>query len=185
MSTEQGVDPLNPHVASTASRNAAAPGVSRIRVDAETAGQRIDNFLLRHLKGVPKSHLYRVLRRGEVRVNKGRVKADYRLEEGDLVRIPPIRTGGDAAPARVSDHSLAQWGLRVLYEDDRLLVVDKPSGLAVHGGSGLSWGLIEILRQLRPGKELELVHRLDRETSGCLLVSKRRSTLRSLHAQIR
>lgn len=159
--------------------------VSLVRVDAESAGQRIDNFLLRLLKGVPKSHLYRVLRRGEVRVNKGRVKADYRLQGGDLVRIPPLRIPESRAPGLAPVDQLQRIERSVLYEDERLLIVDKPAGLAVHGGSGLSYGLIEALRQLRPGAELELVHRLDRDTSGCLVVSKRRSTLRNLHALIR
>jgi 23S rRNA pseudouridine955/2504/2580 synthase len=154
-------------------------------VDPESAGQRIDNFLLRLLKGVPKSHLYRVLRRGEVRVNKGRVRADYRLKAGDLVRIPPLRLPRPEAAVRAPDPWLARIDGSVLFEDERLLIVDKPAGLAVHGGSGLSFGLIEALRQLRPGAELELVHRLDRDTSGCLAVSKRRSTLRNLHALIR
>jgi len=167
---------------SAGGKSAAA---TQVRVDAESAGQRIDNFLLRELKGVPRSHLYRVLRRGEVRVNKGRVKADYRLRAGDLVRIPPLRLPEPRAPGRAPDLQRARIERSVLYEDDRLLVIDKPAGLAVHGGSGLSYGLIETLRQLRPGAELELVHRLDRDTSGCLLVSKRRSTLRNLHALIR
>ena len=161
------------------------PAVVTVQVDDGSDGQRIDNFLLARLKGVPKSHLYRVLRRGEVRVNKGRVKADYRLKLGDLVRIPPLRTAAPQEPFRTPDDQLARLAHAVLYEDDRLLVIDKPSGLAVHGGSGLSYGLIESLRQLRPGAELELVHRLDRDTSGCILVSKRRSTLRNLHALIR
>lgn len=154
-------------------------------MDEESAGQRIDNFLLRHLKGVPKSHLYRVLRRGEVRVNKGRVKADYRLQGGDLVRIPPLRVAEPREPGLAPVDRLQHIERSVIYEDERLLIVDKPAGLAVHGGSGLSYGLIETLRQLRPGAELELVHRLDRDTSGCLVVSKRRSTLRNLHALIR
>ncbi|HYN77341.1 MAG TPA: RluA family pseudouridine synthase [Lamprocystis sp. (in: g-proteobacteria)] len=159
--------------------------VALVAVDPESVGQRIDNFLLRHLKGVPRSHLYRVLRRGEVRVNKGRVKADYRLQAGDLVRIPPLRTPAPTQPVRAPDSQLARLAAAVLFEDERLLVIDKPAGLAVHGGSGLSYGLIETLRQLRPGAELELVHRLDRDTSGCLVVSKRRSTLRDLHGLIR
>lgn len=166
----------------------ATPGsatVTLVRVDEESAGQRIDNFLLRHLKGVPKSHLYRVLRRGEVRVNKGRVKADYRLQVGDLIRIPPLRVAEPRGPGAAPQEQLVRIERSVLYEDDRLLVIDKPSGLAVHGGSGLSFGLIEALRQLRPGASLELVHRLDRDTSGCLVVSKRRSTLRNLHELIR
>ncbi len=154
-------------------------------VDAESDGQRIDNFLLRFVKGVPRSHLYRILRRGEVRVNKGRIKADYRLRTGDLVRIPPLRLAAPETPARVPDGQLARLDRAVLFEDERLLVIDKPAGLAVHGGSGLSYGLIESLRQLRPGRELELVHRLDRDTSGCLIISKRRSALRELHQIIR
>ena len=152
---------------------------------SECAGQRIDNFLLRELKGVPRSRLYRVLRKGEVRVNKGRVKADYRLQTGDLVRIPPLRLPEPREPGRAPDAQRARVEAGVLYEDARLLVIDKPAGLAVHGGSGLSYGLIETLRQIRPGAELELVHRLDRDTSGCLLVAKRRSTLRQLHELIR
>ncbi|WP_338114144.1 RluA family pseudouridine synthase [Thiorhodococcus mannitoliphagus] len=154
-------------------------------MDQESDGQRIDNFLLRFVKGVPRSHVYRILRRGEVRVNKGRVKANHRVRQGDMVRIPPMRQAEAAPVGRASDAHLAQLGTAVLYEDERLLVIDKPSGLAVHGGSGLSYGLIESLRQLRPGRELELVHRLDRETSGCLVVSKRRSALRELHRIIR
>jgi 23S rRNA pseudouridine955/2504/2580 synthase len=154
-------------------------------VDAESDGQRIDNFLLRHLKGVPRSHLYRVVRRGEVRVNKGRVKAGYRLRTGDLVRIPPVRTALPETPVRVPAARLDSLAEAVLYEDERVLIIDKPAGLAVHGGSGLSYGLIESLRELRPGRELELVHRLDRDTSGCIVISKRRSALRELHALIR
>jgi 23S rRNA pseudouridine955/2504/2580 synthase len=156
-----------------------------LRVDAESDGQRIDNFLLRHLKGVPRSHLYRVMRRGEVRVNKGRVKASHRLRAGDLVRIPPLRTARPETPTRIPAARLAPLAEAVLYEDERLLVIDKPAGLAVHGGSGLSYGLIESLRELRPGRELELVHRLDRDTSGCLVISKRRSALRELHELMR
>lgn len=168
-----------------ADRQVGPAVVSLLRVDDASAGQRIDNFLVRHLKGVPRSHVYRVLRRGEIRVNKGRVKADYRLQGGDLVRIPPLRRAETRGPGQAPTDQLRRIEGAVLYEDDRLLVVDKPAGLAVHGGSGLSYGLIESLRQLRPGAELELVHRLDRDTSGCLLVSKRRSTLRELHALIR
>jgi len=163
----------------------AAKAPQYVQIDTQTDGQRIDNFLLRVLKGVPRSHLYRLLRRGEVRVNKGRVKAEYRLCAGDVVRIPPIRLGESAPPARAPEAQLARLEGAIIHEDERLLVIDKPSGLAVHGGSGLSYGLIESLRQLRPGRELELVHRLDRDTSGCLVVCKRRSALRELHALIR
>ena len=160
-------------------------GPCYIQVDREAAGQRIDNFLLRHLKGVPRSHLYRVLRRGEVRVNKGRVKPEYRLQAGDEVRIPPLRRADAPPPTRSAARDLTWIDDAVLFEDDRLLVIDKPAGLAVHGGSGLSYGFIELLRLARPQQELELVHRLDRDTSGCLLISKRRSTLRDLHQLLR
>lgn len=166
---------------------AADAGISRVRkvgVDAEQAGQRIDNFLRRELPGVPKGRLYRLLRRGEVRVNGGRVRAEYRLEEGDEVRIPPVRLRPEG-PAPSSKLS-AQIVDRVLYEDKRLLVIDKPSGVAVHGGSGISHGVVELLRHARPElKDLSLVHRLDRETSGCLVLAKRRSALRELHAKFR
>jgi len=148
-----------------------------LEVGEESAGQRIDNFLLRVAKGVPKSHVYRILRSGEVRVNKGRVGADYRLEMGDCVRVPPIRTAekvaGPAVPARE---------FAIAYEDDALIVLDKPAGTAVHGGSGVSFGVIEQLRRARPeAKLLELAHRLDRETSGLLVVAKKRSALTKLH----
>jgi 23S rRNA pseudouridine955/2504/2580 synthase len=161
-----------------------ATGVRKVRVDADTAGQRVDNFLRRHLPGVPKGRLYRLLRRGEVRVNGGRVRADHRLEAGDEVRIPPVRLREEgAAPsagraAAMLDH--------VLFEDKRLLVIDKPPGVAVHGGSGISHGVIELLRAARPDlKDLSLVHRLDRETSGCLVIAKKRSALRALHEKFR
>ena len=156
-----------------------------VSIDAELAGQRIDNFLLARAKGVPRSHVYRILRRGEVRVNKGRVKPDYRLQPGDLVRVPPLRTVEPRPPGQAPQSRLRDLAGAILYEDERLLALDKPAGLAVHGGSGLSFGLIEAMRQMRPGAELELVHRLDRETSGCLLLAKRASTLRDLHRLMR
>lgn len=161
-----------------------ATGVRKVRVDAETAGQRVDNFLRRHLPGVPKGRLYRLLRRGEVRVNGGRVRADHRLEAGDEVRIPPVRLREEgAAPA--AGRALAMLE-HVLYEDKRLLVIDKPPGVAVHGGSGISHGVIELLRAARPDlADLSLVHRLDRETSGCLVIAKKRSALRALHEKFR
>lgn len=166
--------------------NVASGGVEIVVVDAAQSGQRIDNFLTSRVKGVPHSRLYRALRRGEVRVNKGRVKPSYRLRSGDLVRIPPLRAAQTKAPARPPEPKLRHLLSAVLYEDERVMAVNKPSGMAVHGGSGLSWGLIEAMRALRPGDpELELVHRLDRETSGCLLLCKRRSTLRELHRLIR
>lgn len=163
-----------------------AAGVRFLTVDEEASGQRLDNFLSRHLRGVPRARLYRALRKGEVRVNKGRVKPDYRLVAGDSVRLPPLHQpqAGDkpAVPRRLFD----ELGQRVVYEDDGLLVIDKPSGLAVHGGSGLSFGLIECLRQMRPDQRyLELVHRLDRDTSGLILIAKKAAVLRELHRQLR
>jgi len=158
--------------------------VRKVTIDSERSGQRIDNFLRGELPGVPKGRLYRLLRRGEVRVNGGRVRAEYKLMEGDEVRIPParIRTEG-AAP---SEKRAAKMLDRVLYEDKRLLVLNKPSGVAVHGGSGISHGVIELLRHARPDlKDLALVHRIDRETSGCLVMAKRRSALRQLHERFR
>ena len=159
-------------------------GVRKLKVDAEQAGQRIDNFLRRELPGLPKSRLYRILRRGEVRVNGGRIKADYRLVENDEVRIPPARI--NAGPAPAPGGKIADLESRILFEDKRILVVDKPSGLAVHGGSGISHGVIELLREARPeARDLSLVHRLDRETSGVLVLAKKRSALRELHKTFR
>jgi len=161
------------------------PAVRYLAIDPSEAGQRIDNFLLRILKGVPRSYIYRILRKGEVRVNKGRISARYRLQAGDLVRIPPVRTA-ERRPPRPDDRLLGRLGQSILFEDARFLAIDKPSGLAVHGGSGLKFGLIEALRALRPEERfLELVHRLDRDTSGCLLIAKRRSALRILHEMLR
>lgn len=164
----------------------AAAAVQWIEVDLDHAGQRIDNFLLARLKGVPRSHVYRILRTGEVRRNGGRIRAEERLAAGDRVRVPPLRLALPAAPERPNPHVLSRLEPRILYEDSELLVLDKPAGMAVHGGSGLSFGVIEALRELRPeAKGLELVHRLDRETSGCLLIAKKRSVLRVLHEQFR
>ncbi|MHB8346208.1 MAG: 23S rRNA pseudouridine(955/2504/2580) synthase RluC [Acidiferrobacterales bacterium] len=162
--------------------------MKQVQVDEEHTGQRLDNFLIAQLKGVPRTHIYRLLRRGEVRINKGRSRADYRIRSGDIVRIPPVRTTqGQAQRQSVQDGSQYAWlEQRILYEDDALLAVDKPAGLAVHGGSGVSLGLIEMLRRLRPqARSLELVHRLDRDTSGCLLIAKKRSVLLRLHAMLR
>jgi 23S rRNA pseudouridine955/2504/2580 synthase len=161
--------------------------VSLVTVDENAQGQRIDNYLARHLKGVPKSHLYRILRSGEVRVNGKRVDASDRLQEGDVVRIPPIRTAAPAAvPARPGGMGVPKLQAAVLFEDDAMLVIDKPAGVAVHGGSGISRGVIEQLRVERPqAKFLELVHRLDRETSGVLLLAKKRSALVGLHEAMR
>jgi len=158
--------------------------VRKVLVDREREGQRIDNFLRGELPGVPKGRVYRLLRRGEVRVNGGRVRAEYKLKDGDEVRVPPARVRAEGAPPSVK---MATDMLdRVLYEDKRLLVLNKPTGVAVHGGSGISHGVIELLRHARPDlKELALVHRIDRETSGCLVMAKRRSALRDLHERFR
>jgi 23S rRNA pseudouridine955/2504/2580 synthase len=158
--------------------------VSWLTIDADSAGQRIDNFLARVLKGVPKSHLYRILRTGEVRVNKGRVSAEARLAEGDVVRVPPVRVAERMDSQRTHVPKSAPR-LATLYEDDAILAIDKPAGLAVHGGSGISYGLIEQLRAERDAKFIELVHRLDRDTSGVILLAKKRSALVTLHEQLR
>jgi 23S rRNA pseudouridine955/2504/2580 synthase len=154
-------------------------------VTTDEAGQRIDNFLMRHFKTVPRSRVYRLLRKGEVRVNRKRVDAEYRIQEGDEVRLPPVRIDRDAEPGRPSSSLLELIERAVIFQDRHLLVVNKPAGVAVHGGSGMSFGVIEALRASRPRETLELVHRLDRDTSGCLLVARDRSTLAALHALIR
>ena len=173
----------------------SAASASLLAIDEESAGQRLDNFLMRHLKGVPKTHIYRIIRSGEVRVNKGRAAADTRVELGDVVRLPPVRVsermaekaeamavattvaGSRAAPARE---------FPIVFEDEHVLAIDKPAGVAVHGGSGVSFGVIEQLRIARPqAKFLELVHRLDRDTSGILLIAKKRSALKHLQDQFR
>jgi 23S rRNA pseudouridine955/2504/2580 synthase len=170
----------------TAGRNQTV-GVRRVKAGDAFAGQRLDNFLLRELAGVPRSRVYRLLRRGEVRVNGKRKQADYRLAADDEVRLPPLREGPaqGETPGRVPDGLLAAVRAAIVHEDARLLVLDKPAGLAVHGGSGLSFGAIEALRALRPDESLELVHRLDRDTSGCLLVARSRTALRHAHALMR
>lgn len=161
------------------------PAVRYLEIDETRAGQRLDNFLIATLKGVPKSRIYRILRKGEVRINKGRARPDYRLEHGDVVRIPPLR---QAPPSfQASDTEGFAWLLtRIIHEDDDLMAVNKPAGLAVHAGSGVGVGLIEALRGLRPEiSSLELAHRLDRDTSGCLLLAKNRPTLLRLHRMLR
>lgn len=168
-------------------RPSLPPAVRLITVDAAHEGQRIDNFLMTTLKGVPRSHVYQVLRTGQVRVNKGRVRQTYRLQIGDQVRVPPVTHGErPQGPVMVSEGMRERLEDAILYEDKGLIVLNKPATLAVHGGSGLSFGVIEALRALRPTAPfLELVHRLDRDTSGCLMVAKRRSTLRAVHALLR
>ncbi len=161
-----------------------APSVKTLTVDEDSAGQRLDNFLMRHLKGVPKTHVYRIIRSGEVRVNKGRDSAEQRVEAGDLVRLPPVRVSAQVQAK--ADAPAPAREFPVLMEDEALMAIDKPAGVAVHGGSGVSFGVIEQLRRARPAlANLELVHRLDRETSGVLLVAKKRSALKNLQDQFR
>ncbi|WP_332578940.1 RluA family pseudouridine synthase [Comamonas sp.] len=166
------------------SQNTTAASVRLLEVDEDSAGQRLDNFLMRHLKGVPKTHVYRIIRSGEVRINKGRVSAETRVQTGDVVRLPPVRISEKVAekaerPAPAKDFP-------ALLEDEHMVALSKPAGVAVHGGSGVSFGVIEQMRQARPeSKFLELVHRLDRETSGILLVAKKRSALIHLQDQFR
>ena len=160
--------------------------VQLLTIEAEHDGQRIDNFLKTQLKGVPKSLIYRILRKGEVRVNKKRIKPEYKLCAGDEVRVPPVRVAEKNELPSANLGVIQRLESQILFEDDAMIVLNKPSGMAVHGGSGLSFGVIEGLRALRPeARFLELVHRLDRDTSGVLLVAKKRSALRSLHEQLR
>jgi 23S rRNA pseudouridine955/2504/2580 synthase len=160
-------------------KSAARPTATTLEIGEEAAAQRIDNFLLKRLRGVPKSHVYRVLRSGEVRVNSGRVPPDYRLQIGDRVRVPPVRVSSAVKAAKPTEFP-------IVFEDAALLVIDKPAGVAVHGGSGVSFGVIESLRASRPqAKLLELAHRLDRDTSGLLIVCKKRSALTAMHEQLR
>lgn len=180
-----GMKTHEPQLPSTAGEGAFAE-VSFLEIDADQAGQRLDNFLIARLKGVPRSKIYNVIRKGEVRVNKGRTKAEYKLVAGDVIRVPPIRTAEAGTEAKASHQMMNLLANSILYEDEGLLVINKPPGLAVHGGSGVTLGLIETLRQMRPeARHLELVHRLDRDTSGCLMVAKKRSYLRHLQAALR
>ena len=177
---------IGPQASLSATPTATNPSleVSWLTVDEESVGQRLDNYLIRHLKGVPKTHVYRIIRSGEVRVNKGRAAADTRIEMGDVVRLPPVRISDKVAEKAAQPAPAREFPL--LLEDDNLMAIDKPAGVAVHGGSGVSFGVIEQLRQARPqAKLLELVHRLDRETSGILLVAKKRSALKHLQDQFR
>ena len=175
----------------TPAPGAAVAAVQWLTVDEGGGDQRLDNFLMRHLKGVPKTHIYRIIRSGEVRVNKGRASAETRLQEGDVLRLPPVRVSERAAEkAQAMADGAAKYvpakSFQVLFEDAHFLAIDKPAGVAVHGGSGVSFGVIEQLRMARPQAPfLELVHRLDRETSGILLIAKKRSALKHLQAQFR
>lgn len=169
----------------TNSSNSLHPTVRFIQIDADQAGQRIDNFLMSLLKGVPRSKIYHIVRRGEVRVNKGRIKAHYKIQAGDEIRVPPVRVA-QRDEITVSKYSVNLLLDSIIYEDEDFLVLNKPAGVAVHGGSGVSSGIIETLRIGRPeAKFLELVHRLDKNTSGCLLVAKKRSALRYLQDRFR
>jgi 23S rRNA pseudouridine955/2504/2580 synthase len=159
--------------------------VLQVEVGERGAGQRLDNFLGRILKDVPRTHLFRVIRKGEVRVNGKRAKPDTRLQASDIVRVPPVRTGAAAPPRRAPTGMVKDVVDAIIHEDPRLLVINKPAGVAVHGGSGVSFGVIEALRSARPDEELELVHRIDRETSGILMVSRKPAVLRTLHALMR
>jgi 23S rRNA pseudouridine955/2504/2580 synthase len=179
----------NPKRVAEEPAGAHGPGVQYVNAGEGDDGQRLDNFLLRVLKGVPRTHIYRLLRKGEVRVNSKRAKPDQRVATGDRIRLPPVRRPDPSATAgsRPASQSLQDLlTAAIVYEDKDLLVLNKPAGVAVHGGSGMSHGVIEALRAARPDfAELDLVHRLDRDTSGCLIVAKRRSALRDLHAQLR
>ncbi len=160
-------------------------GVQLLEIGPRNEQQRLDNFLLSKLKGVPKSRVYKLLRSGQVRVNKGRKKADYRLQPGDIVRIPPVRMA-EEDNSKAPQHLVDRVSQSVIFEDNQLLVLNKPTGIAVHSGSNLKFGVIEMLRQARPEAEmLELVHRLDRETSGCLVIAKTRDALNTLHQNFR
>ncbi|WP_019864289.1 23S rRNA pseudouridine(955/2504/2580) synthase RluC [Methylovulum miyakonense] len=170
----------------TTTEQSSSPKVQLVEITEEQCDQRLDNFLITFLKGVPKSHIYRIVRKGEVRVNKGRVDVKYRLETGDIVRVPPVRVAEKAPELFVGHHLQDALEQGVLFEDEAFMVINKPAGYAVHGGSGVNSGIIEGLRSIRPNAPfLELVHRLDKDTSGCLLVAKKRSALKKLHTLFR
>jgi 23S rRNA pseudouridine955/2504/2580 synthase len=158
--------------------------VSQLTISVTQAGQRIDNFLLKHLKGVPKSHIYRLLRSGQVRVNSGRKKPHYKLQTADIVRLPPVRMT-EEQDTQVPQSVIQTLKASIIFEDENIIAINKPSGIAVHKGSGLRFGVIEVFRQIAPEQPLELVHRLDRETSGCLLLAKNRQILALLHELFR
>jgi len=176
----------SPENQSLTNKSAPPSQVSFALIDEDQAGQRLDNFLMTRLKGVPKSRIYNIIRKGEVRVNKGRSKPDYKILKGDEIRIPPVRIAEKELAAKPSNVMTSLLENSVLFENEGLLVINKPPGLAVHGGSGISLGLIETLRQMRPdARYLELIHRLDRDTSGCIMIAKKRSILRHLQAALR
>ena len=164
---------------------AALAKVQQLEVGERGEGQRLDNFLARNLEGVPKTHIFRVIRKGEVRVNGKRAKPDTRLLASDIVRVPPVRVGEAAPPRRAAPAMVEGLTSAIVFEDARLIVIDKPAGVAVHGGSGVSFGVIEALRSARPDETLELVHRIDRDTSGLLMISRKPAALRTLHALMR
>ncbi|WP_294948688.1 23S rRNA pseudouridine(955/2504/2580) synthase RluC [Sulfurivirga sp.] len=167
-------------------RNSAPSKVRLVTVSEEDAGQRLDNFLMRQLRRVPRALVYRIVRKGQVRVNKKRARVSDRLRVGDVVRIPPVQQAAPAPQRAFDEAARTRFEALVLYEDNDLMALNKPSGMAVHGGSGLSWGLIELARAARPrARRLELVHRLDRDTSGIILLAKKASVLKALHAQVR
>ena len=185
MKTRRYESPVAPKPQSAPQTPAAPAKVRQVEVGERGDGQRLDNFLGRILGGVPRSHVFRVIRKGEVRVNGKRAKPDTRLQASDIVRVPPVRVGAAAPPRRAPASVVQEVTGAIVHEDPRLLVIDKPAGVAVHGGSGVSFGVIEALRAARPGEELELVHRLDRDTSGLLLVARKPAALRTLHALMR
>lgn len=185
MKTRRYEPPAAPAPQTPAETTAAALQVRQVEVGERGAGQRLDNFLARILGDVPRSHIFRVIRKGEVRVNGKRARPETRLQTSDTVRVPPVRTGAAAPPRRASNSMIDRVISAIVHEDAQLLVIDKPAGLAVHGGSGVSFGVIEALRTARPDETLELVHRLDRDTSGLLLVSRKPAALRTLHALMR
>ncbi len=173
-----GCQPLN-------SKSSHKSGVVVIEIDASQSGQRLDNFLVKHLDGIPRTRIYRIIRKGEVRVNGGRRKPEYKLVAGDAIRIPPLRIEASATPVKHPGKSqLERLQQAILFENRNLLVIDKPAGLAVHAGSGVDYGVIDILRAMRPDEALELVHRLDRDTSGCLMLARNRAALLALQQQL-
>jgi 23S rRNA pseudouridine955/2504/2580 synthase len=183
--TRRYESPVAPERQSPPAATESTAKVRQVEVDERGVGQRLDNFLARILADVPKTHIFRVIRKGEVRVNGKRAKPDTRLQANDIVRVPPVKTGASAPPRRASDSLVADVTSAIVYEDPQLLVINKPAGVAVHGGSGVSFGVIEALRTARPDEDLELVHRIDRDTSGLLLVARKPAALRTLHALMR